>query len=493
MSLRIFILAIGLAIFGSGVKAAPITVSGTILNHTQLTGGPWVHIKFPLGQDTSVFVDSNGFYRAVINPTISQGQITLYINTCRARDTLFHNERYDSTSFRINVPDLNACSPQITVNGKVLNHNASPLPIMVLFSIKTAQNVIDSTMVDSNGDYRITLNNVAMQGNVYAQIRNCLGNRVSVDTFYAANRQINMWDLNYCSLPSGMHNVQSLNNGVPMQSNSATVLRYKFDGKTNRVNFVDTLRIKGDGYVQFPKDSSEYLLKLMPKKMLFQSFGATYYPNGLIWNSKQSQLIGPYSSSILTINAQPVARRSGRFIVEGSVKVDKSIQLPGFSGRGIHLEKMGIGMIDFQFADDSGRYSFKNLDAGEYQVWIDQCGLPTTISKVELNLSTPSILNKNLFVNQQGVSEREFVSVFDQQNELNEVLVYPNPFSHILKIEGTENFKIDVYTLLGNRIYSGKIEQLGSVVLNTELWQSGTYILRIRNKEKLKTLKIIKH
>ena len=66
----------------------------------------------------------------------------------------------------------------------------------------------------------------------------------------------------------------------------------------------------------------------------------------------------------------------------------------------------------------------------------------------------------------------------------NKAMIYPNPFTEILYLEGDE--RIEVRNFLGQLIYSA--EYVRSI--QTSDWDAGVYFIYLRNKNQ--TLKVIK-
>ncbi len=75
-------------------------------------------------------------------------------------------------------------------------------------------------------------------------------------------------------------------------------------------------------------------------------------------------------------------------------------------------------------------------------------------------------------------------------NVLNNLVIYPNPASSILNIDNAENSTIEVYDLLGRVIFSRTNISLKEQ-LNVSTLNSGTYLIRITNENKVVTDKFI--
>ena len=53
-------------------------------------------------------------------------------------------------------------------------------------------------------------------------------------------------------------------------------------------------------------------------------------------------------------------------------------------------------IIDFTYANSQGGFSFAGLTNGTYQVWVDQCGLPTEAQQIILDNQNPNETDCNI-------------------------------------------------------------------------------------------------
>ncbi len=77
-----------------------------------------------------------------------------------------------------------------------------------------------------------------------------------------------------------------------------------------------------------------------------------------------------------------------------------------------------------------------------------------------------------------------------ETDQLNNLVIYPNPASSILNIDNAENSTIEVYDLLGRVVLSRTNISLKEQ-LNVSTLNSGTYLIRITNENKIVTDKFI--
>ena len=77
-----------------------------------------------------------------------------------------------------------------------------------------------------------------------------------------------------------------------------------------------------------------------------------------------------------------------------------------------------------------------------------------------------------------------------------DVVVYPNPFSDYLVVEGSfgqdENIQVEVYNMLGEMVFKDEARKSGSNTLDLTLLKPGFYLLQLGRSSYSKTISIIK-
>jgi hypothetical protein len=74
---------------------------------------------------------------------------------------------------------------------------------------------------------------------------------------------------------------------------------------------------------------------------------------------------------------------------------------------------------------------------------------------------------------------------------VNSAKIYPNPFKDEIRFDLDEESAVDIYDLTGKVIYSSN-EYNKNILINTQNWEKGAYIVRISSKNGVKTSKIVK-
>ena len=73
-------------------------------------------------------------------------------------------------------------------------------------------------------------------------------------------------------------------------------------------------------------------------------------------------------------------------------------------------------------------------------------------------------------------------SVFDIEESLGTLTLYPNPTSDLTTIsfpEGSESSLVTIQDVDGRIIYNSAIREQSEITVSTELWQSGLYIVKL--------------
>jgi len=73
----------------------------------------------------------------------------------------------------------------------------------------------------------------------------------------------------------------------------------------------------------------------------------------------------------------------------------------------------------------------------------------------------------------------------------NSVKIYPNPFKENLRLDLDEASLVEIFDLTGKIIYTSN-EYNKNIVINTQNWEKGAYIVRLSSNNGIKTSKIVK-
>ena len=101
----------------------------------------------------------------------------------------------------------------------------------------------------------------------------------------------------------------------------------------------------------------------------------------------------------------------------------------------------------------------------------------------------------NMYVSRLGISSL-FIGIKElESNKLtSDILVYPNPATDIIRFQlkdSKDNFTIEIYSALGQMVYTGKVDQNNNSV-DVSQFSNGMYVINISDKTKRYTGKFIK-
>lgn len=101
----------------------------------------------------------------------------------------------------------------------------------------------------------------------------------------------------------------------------------------------------------------------------------------------------------------------------------------------------------------------------------------------------------NMYVSRLGISSL-FIGIkeLESNNLTDNILVYPNPATDVINFQlkdSKDNFTIEIYSALGQMVYTGKVDQNNNSV-DVSQFSNGMYIINISDKTKHYTGKFIK-
>ncbi|WP_339624427.1 T9SS type A sorting domain-containing protein [uncultured Winogradskyella sp.] len=94
----------------------------------------------------------------------------------------------------------------------------------------------------------------------------------------------------------------------------------------------------------------------------------------------------------------------------------------------------------------------------------------------------------------KGITTESYVTLSDSEFQLSEFTISPNPAKSTMNItlpNADEDLKLEVFDVLGKRVYRGVITNLRSSV-NVTSWRSGVYLVRLSNSKTTQTKRFIK-
>tara|TARA_B100002051_G_C16497742_1_gene516210 strand:- start:71 stop:793 length:723 start_codon:yes stop_codon:yes gene_type:complete len=180
-------------------------------------------------------------------------------------------------------------------------------------------------------------------------------------------------------------------------------------------------------------------------------------------------------------------------------------KVPGdpIPGIDITVEQSPGGIIGGGTSGGNGYYDLQNINSNAtYIVSIDYPGLPhDSIWTVAINLNDSTLDSLNFYIDSTGIYiiDGGLTGVNIVDNDPLEFEVYPNPSNSNFNLQISaikpEDVQIEIMNELGQTVFS-KQENLNSgnntIILNTEEYSQGLYLLKIKQKNSIYFKKIVK-
>ncbi|MGB0403989.1 MAG: T9SS type A sorting domain-containing protein [Salibacteraceae bacterium] len=478
--------------------SATLTVSGNVFD----SGTPVRNVQVFWEDSASGFIDSvstdtSGFYSMTINTGIfSQGTVEGYIVNCNGnRVTKRIGYNPGTTSF--NNINYSFCPPRgyftATISGMISNYGSRSITV----SVDTLGGVFPNVSTQSGaatGSYSLSIVSMNLVQDFWVYITDCnnqvITQKITLNDTNTTNSNVNF---NYCNnAPPASHSGVITYQGNPIDSIDGFVLRYQFDPNLQNFNFIDTLSISSTGEFNFVKDTGEYLIKVMPSDSASSFFVPTYYPNGLTWDSPNSLSIDSNSNGNLSIalivNSIGASSRS----IKGNVITDTSLLKPGFGGIGVYAFDVNSEGAYFQYADNQSKFNFAISDTdGQYKVLIDQVGIPSSSRVIDFSKTSNTIVSLDIWASKE-IIETTWAVGFNELEPNRNISAYPNPFSNFIQLLPDDNVHIEIFSMQGKLMNTIELFENELTIIDTQYWDKGLYVIRVRGKDYEYQKKIIK-
>jgi len=271
-----------------------------------------------------------------------------------------------------------------------------------------------------------------------------------------------------------------------------TVYLYSYNDSTNMLTFIDSSVVEvvdsmNISYYLFSNlNYGKYVtyLKLSPNSIFAQNFGPAYSGNTIYWNNAQIISLNQVSSN-LPINLTHLYKQNGTSSISGHVFQDsKAISDNPVAGIPLFLLDNANVIVDFQYSQADGSYSFQNLIPQKYFIYSDAINHSIYPADAIITLQNQNINNINIYINSY------IVTSLSEENIPQDFRIYPNPAFQILKLDYTNpkeqilNFKIANLlgqSILSKSIYSKKGHNISEIDISQ--FESGVYLFSIQSSE----------
>lgn len=285
--------------------------------------------------------------------------------------------------------------------------------------------------------------------------------------------------------------------------------QYTNDGNA-AMHLVDITSIQtGGDYSFFEVYSDSYLVLAIADSLTYSSsLAATYYSDSTHWEQATPIIItSPFTNfSTATINMMGLQPLNGSASLSGIILEGfgyDRVQGDPVPGTSVGLDHdPGGSIMAHTTTNEFGRYSFNNIPAGCYKIYVNIPGLPMDSTYHECLDSSEIITTFNFIADSGSVFIDPAASTFEKDIESKiKMNVYPNPYKGITTIEltlkETKKVQIEIYNLLGVKVADLMDEQKQAGLVKCKFnatdggLKPGIYLLNLKVGDEISSKKII--
>lgn len=248
------------------------------------------------------------------------------------------------------------------------------------------------------------------------------------------------------------------------------------DSQVHRSNMNDTVFFYFEGLCD-PAQYYRVKAALLPGSGLYNDFLPTYSDSSATWSGADSFLHGNY----VEINMLAGTNPGGPGFIGGYVSQGANKNGQALEGIQVNLFNAAGRPIATVYTSSGGRYEFRNLALGEYQIQVEIIGKPSDRHVVTLTQDNPGADEFNFEVNRTYIS----TILSGLKNVISEAALFPNPVEsklHVRLPAAVHQAEYFIYAVDGSLIRSGHLVLTdGEAVIETSLLKQGLYLLRLQS------------
>jgi protocatechuate 3,4-dioxygenase beta subunit len=296
----------------------------------------------------------------------------------------------------------------------------------------------------------------------------------------------------------------------PMVSGYVKIYRLSSSGKSPQV---DSAEINEGVFISGGVPAGSYLVKAFPGKEQYPNYASTYYEQTYSWKEALPVDVAAFDTTSITLMPILVEEQQGNATIEGlveseDVKVYKSTtEIVGkpvksvsvvLVGKGEAKEKADGDIIAMTETNESGIYTFDNVEEGSYSIQLDLPGVEQD-SSYSVNVSQENNSYENYDYVLQGdtifVNEKSSPTSIGETQSIVELEVYPNPASEYLYInsEEAEIQNIKVFDVSGKLVKAVQANHQKTIQLNVSQYEKGLYLMKVRTDLGERTMRVYFH
>jgi hypothetical protein len=161
-------------------------------------------------------------------------------------------------------------------------------------------------------------------------------------------------------------------------------------------------------------------------------------------------------------------------------------------------EKAEGDIVAMTETNDQGIYKFTKIEKGKYEILLDLPGASQATSyTVDVTSDSSSLSNYDYKV--QGdtiyVNESSSPTLIGENEELKNLMVYPNPASDYIYISTDDAAisRITLFDMTGKVVNTVRGNNSGSSRLHVSQYEGGMYLLKVETRKGTKTMKVYFH
>lgn len=298
-----------------------------------------------------------------------------------------------------------------------------------------------------------------------------------------------------------------ITNLVTSGSNSAYLYTETTNDGNAAMHLVETVDIDNTGNYSFSGVcTGNYIVLAIADTLDYPQVAPTYYGDSTHWQQAIHIITLPSTVHTANIIMKEYFPLTGTATISGTVlEGDGFNRVPGdpIPGTDVGLDHdPGGSIVSHTTTDANGKYTFKNLPAGCYKIYVNIPGLPMDSTYHECLDSLDNIPDLNFIADSSSIDINPTPSSVEQMNALKTIIqIYPNPHQGLTNIEftitETNKVQIDVFNLIGEKVAELLNEQKQAGIVKCPFnghdkgLTAGVYLLNVKVGDESITKKII--
>jgi hypothetical protein len=262
---------------------------------------------------------------------------------------------------------------------------------------------------------------------------------------------------------------------------------------------MDSVAITGGNYIFLNVAPGDYIIQATPDTLLYPLAFPTYYDSQVSWDSAtvvSTVFCNDTVTADISLLSYPVL--TGANVLAGVL-----IEGTGYlHAAGMPLEDINVMLLDnvsgtamdHVISNGGGVYQFNNVPDGCYKLYVDIPGLPMDSTYHVCVSGSDTLTDLNFIADANSVFITEEALSVNGSSSMEEIRIYPNPASDVLKISNPSGSVLmyTLYDITGKKVINEKRSVSNDIEMNTSVIDKGVYILQVSTEHHRKNYRIIK-